>query len=49
MVLVYWNASEPLTDEDRQLLADTADEKRIIILNKTDLPLKLENCLNLNN
>ncbi len=42
LVVLVLNASEPLTDEDRQLLADTADEKRIIILNKTDLPLKLE-------
>lgn len=42
LVLLVLDTSEPLTDGDRQLLADTADEKRIIILNKTDLPLKLD-------
>ncbi len=42
LVILVLDASEPLTKEDRQLLTDTADEKRIIILNKTDLPLKLE-------
>lgn len=42
LVLLVLDTSEPLTDGDRQLLADTADEKRIIILNKTDLPLKID-------
>ncbi|WP_461244795.1 tRNA uridine-5-carboxymethylaminomethyl(34) synthesis GTPase MnmE [Secundilactobacillus muriivasis] len=42
LVVLVLNASEPLTSEDRQLLTDTADEKRIIILNKTDLPLQLD-------
>lgn len=42
LVVLVLNASEALTPEDRQLLTDTADEKRIIILNKTDLPLQLD-------
>lgn len=42
LVVLVLNASEPLTLEDRQLLTDTANEKRIIILNKTDLPLQLD-------
>ncbi|GAA3621230.1 tRNA uridine-5-carboxymethylaminomethyl(34) synthesis GTPase MnmE [Secundilactobacillus similis DSM 23365 = JCM 2765] len=42
LVVLVLNASEPLTSEDRQLLTDMADEKRIIILNKTDLPLQLD-------
>lgn len=42
LVVLVLNASEPLTSEDRALLHDTASEKRIIILNKTDLPRKLD-------
>lgn len=42
LVVLVLNASEPLTPEDRQLLTDTAAEKRIIILNKTDLPVKID-------
>ena len=34
--------SEPLTDEDEKLLAATKDKQRIVILNKTDLPSKLD-------
>ncbi|WP_137596771.1 tRNA uridine-5-carboxymethylaminomethyl(34) synthesis GTPase MnmE [Paucilactobacillus kaifaensis] len=41
LVLLLLDSSEALTKEDRELLADTADTKRIIILNKTDLPKKL--------
>lgn len=42
LVLLVLNSSEPLTDEDRQLLDLTRDSKRVILLNKTDLPMKLE-------
>ena len=36
------NASEPLTDQDRQLLEISQDSNRIILLNKVDLPEKIE-------
>ena len=36
------NQSEPLTREDEQLLEATKGLKRIVLLNKTDLPQKLE-------
>ncbi len=42
LVLLVLNASEELTDEDRELIKATSGKKRIIILNKTDLPLKLD-------
>ncbi|MFB9769091.1 tRNA uridine-5-carboxymethylaminomethyl(34) synthesis GTPase MnmE [Lactiplantibacillus modestisalitolerans] len=42
LVLLVLDSSQPLTDEDRELIAQTADSKRIIILNKTDLPTKLD-------
>lgn len=42
LVLLVLNSSEPLTDEDRQLLDLTRDSKRVILLNKTDLPMKLD-------
>ncbi|KID42454.1 tRNA uridine-5-carboxymethylaminomethyl(34) synthesis GTPase MnmE [Fructilactobacillus fructivorans] len=41
LVLLVLNASEPLTDEDRELLDLTQKSKRIILLNKTDLPGKI--------
>lgn len=41
LVLLLLDNSEPLTKEDRELLNDTAATKRIIILNKTDLPAQL--------
>ncbi len=41
LVLLVLNASESLTDEDRELIAATKDKQRIVILNKTDLPIKL--------
>ena len=34
--------SEPLTDQDRQLLEISQDSNRIILLNKVDLPEKIE-------
>ncbi len=42
LVLLVLNASEPLTDEDIKLLDATKDKQRIIILNKTDLPTKID-------
>ncbi len=42
LVLLVINGSEPLTDEDRTLIKTTADSKRIVILNKTDLPQRVD-------
>ncbi len=42
LVLLVLNASEALTDEDKKLLAATKAKQRIIVLNKTDLPTKIE-------
>jgi len=40
-VLLILNQSEELMDEDLRLLEQTKDFKRIILLNKTDLPTKM--------
>ena len=42
LVLLVLNASEPLTDQDRQLLEISQDSNRIILLNKIDLPQQIE-------
>ncbi|GEN49290.1 tRNA uridine-5-carboxymethylaminomethyl(34) synthesis GTPase MnmE [Ligilactobacillus pobuzihii] len=42
LVMVLLNASEALTSEDRRLLELTQGKKRIVILNKTDLPRKID-------
>ncbi|WP_203641540.1 tRNA uridine-5-carboxymethylaminomethyl(34) synthesis GTPase MnmE [Levilactobacillus andaensis] len=42
LVMLVLNASEALTAEDKALLKATADTQRILILNKTDLPMKLD-------
>ncbi len=42
LVLLLIDNSESLTDEDEKLLAATKDKQRIVILNKTDLPSKLD-------
>lgn len=42
LVLLVLNNSEPLTTEDQALLNLTANKKRIVILNKTDLPVQLD-------
>lgn len=42
LVMVLVNASEPLTKEDRKLLDLTKEKKRLVILNKTDLPQKID-------
>ena len=42
LVLLVLNASEPITDQDRQLLEISQDSNRIVLLNKTDLEEKIE-------
>ena len=42
LVLLVLNASESLTDQDRQLLEISQDSNRIVLLNKTDLEEKIE-------
>jgi len=42
LVLLVLDNSQPLTAEDEALLADTKSSKRIVILNKTDLPAQLD-------
>ena len=42
LVLLVLDNSQPLTTEDEALLADTKSSKRIVILNKTDLPAQLD-------
>ena len=42
LVLLVLNSSEALTDQDRTLLELSKDSNRIILLNKTDLPEKIE-------
>src|SRR6267143_1214406 len=40
-ILHVFVASEPLTPEDEKYLAEFAKKKRILVRNKTDLPMKL--------
>ncbi|EOT39808.1 MULTISPECIES: tRNA uridine-5-carboxymethylaminomethyl(34) synthesis GTPase MnmE [Enterococcus] len=42
LILLVLNQSEALTEADLELLEITQDTKRIVLLNKTDLPTKLE-------
>lgn len=42
LVLLVLNSSEPLTEQDRQLLELSQTSNRIILLNKTDLPEQIE-------
>jgi tRNA modification GTPase len=42
IALLVIDASEPLTDDDLSLLNQLTQERRIIALNKTDLPQKLD-------
>lgn len=42
LVLLLIDNSEELTAEDRELLEATKDKQRIVILNKTDLPNKVD-------
>lgn len=40
-ILHVLDASEPLTDADKKILEEFSDKKRILVLNKTDLPPQL--------
>lgn len=42
LVLLLLNRSEPLSESDKALIAATADKKRLILLNKTDLTQQLD-------
>lgn len=42
MVLQVIDASEPLQEEDRRFCEDSTDRKRLLVLNKTDLPRRAE-------
>lgn len=42
LILLVFNQNEPLTDEDKSLIEATNQNHRIIILNKMDLPNKLD-------
>ncbi|WP_461226700.1 tRNA uridine-5-carboxymethylaminomethyl(34) synthesis GTPase MnmE [Lacticaseibacillus suihuaensis] len=42
LVLLVLDASRPLTAEDRELIAATAAKPRIVVLNKQDLPVRLD-------
>ena len=43
LLLLVIDASEPLTDDDRELLSLISDRRAIVILNKTDLPQHPDN------
>ena len=42
LILLLIDSSQELTDEDRELIKRTANKPRIVILNKTDLPTKVD-------
>ncbi|MFD1466561.1 tRNA uridine-5-carboxymethylaminomethyl(34) synthesis GTPase MnmE [Lapidilactobacillus mulanensis] len=42
LIILVLDASEPLTAEDQALIKDTQDQKRLVILNKTDLPARID-------
>lgn len=41
LVIVVLDRSRPLSDEDRDVLASTINRRRVIVLNKSDLPAEL--------
>ena len=41
LVIVVLDRSRPLSDEDRDVLASTVNRRRVIVLNKSDLPAAL--------
>lgn len=45
LVIYVLDGSEPVKDEDRELLSDLDDKPRIIVLNKSDLPGKIQKAL----
>lgn len=42
LILLVFNQSEPLTDEDKALIEATDQNNRVVILNKMDLPTQLD-------
>jgi tRNA modification GTPase len=42
LILVILDRSEPLTSDDRALLAETSSMRRLIVANKSDLPAAIE-------
>ena len=42
LILLLIDSSQPLTKEDQQLIAQTANKPRIIIFNKSDLPTNVD-------
>ncbi len=42
LIILVFNNNEPLNQEDKELLEKTKDKKRIIVVNKCDLPNELE-------
>lgn len=42
LIILVLNQSEPLTDTDKELLEMTKDQKRLIVLNKEDLPCQMD-------
>ena len=42
LIILVLNQSEPLTDTDKELLELTKDQKRLIVLNKEDLPCQID-------
>lgn len=49
LVIVVLNSNEILSEEDKEILEKTKDKTRIIVLNKNDLPRKLELPTNIEN
>ncbi len=41
LCFAVFDGSEPLTDEDETVLAETSERRRIIVINKADLPQKI--------
>jgi tRNA modification GTPase len=42
LLLLVLDGSVPLTTEDRELLGQHADKKRLVVVNKTDLPFRID-------
>ena len=42
LILSVFDASQPLSDEDRELIAEIGDASAIAVLNKSDLPQRIE-------
>ncbi|MGH7229473.1 MAG: tRNA uridine-5-carboxymethylaminomethyl(34) synthesis GTPase MnmE, partial [Nitrospiraceae bacterium] len=42
LLLIVLDGSMPLTEEDHELLARHRDKKRLVVVNKTDLPCRIE-------